>query len=431
MRHVLSGAALLLLSLFSAVHLASPRPFVEMRQTARPFVDEASDLGPAAPLLSCPPGRYGANASGTAQLRAHWRQLVALGYIPRSTQRAAARRSMARGFVTYESGLWPRPPHCSAPHGPRPPRPVRDEPPGTCEPDGRTCNKYRVSRRYRFVWHHVWKGGTTSLSPYLSCNMDALPVPGLLRALPAPLPGYLQVGTAREPLKRFISAFQEVYSRVRLKPRGCLHRNVPWLRVAMGGNESGCAPADEPLPAAQLLSIFRQFVRDVQCSWHFPNVEHLYTQSLFLGGNTSVPQPVDLLLRLESLDDDIERLKRAVGYRQADTCPLRSERVAADKPRGVPSQPSLRALLEADPALLQDVCNVYMQDYLCLGYPLPRGCEVIPSRRPSDQAAEPTGPPALAEASTQQRRRKRKSSGKRRGAGGRKGKAKGKGEQIR
>lgn len=338
---------------------------------------------------------------------------------------------MARGFVTYESGLWPRPSHCSAPHGPRPPRPVRDVPPGTCEPDGLTCDKYRVSRRYRFVWHHVWKGGTTSLSPYLSCNMDALPVPGLLRALPAPLPGYLHVGTAREPLKRFISAFQEVYSRVRLKPRGCLHRNVPWMRVAMGGNESGCAPADEPLPAAQLLSIFRQFVRDVQCSWHFPNVEHLYTQSLFLGGNTSVPQPVDLLLRLESLDADIERLKHAVGYRQADTCPLRSERVAADKPRGVPSQPSLRALLESDPALLQDVCNVYMQDYLCLGYPLPRGCEVIPPGRPTDEAPEL---PASTGATTQ-RRRKRKGKGKgsrkQRGPPGPEGTGEGKGEHVR
>ena len=237
----LLGASLLICLLaLSLLHLLSPHPPAE----ATALAHEASWSGVLAhaaplaitPLLVCPPGRYGASPSNaSAQLRAHWRRLLALGYRPHDRHRGAAHRSLARGFVTFESGLWPRPAHCFTQRGLRL---VRDVPPGTCEPDGRVCDKYRISRRFRFVWHHVWKGGTTSLSPYLSCNMDALPVAGLLRALPAPLPGYLQVGTAREPLQRFLSAFQEVYSRVRLKPRGarCLHRNVPWLRVAMRAN---------------------------------------------------------------------------------------------------------------------------------------------------------------------------------------------------
>ena len=236
------GASLLLVCLLalSLLHLLSPHPPAE----AAALAHEASWSGVLAhaaplaitPLLVCPPGRYGASpANASAQLRAHWQRLLALGYRPHDRHRGAAHRSLARGFVTFESGLWPRPAHCFTQRGLRL---VRDVPPGTCEPDGRVCDKYRISRRFRFVWHHVWKGGTTSLSPYLSCNMDALPVAGLLRALPAPLPGYLQVGTAREPLQRFLSAFQEVYSRVRLKPRGarCMHRNVPWLRVAMRAN---------------------------------------------------------------------------------------------------------------------------------------------------------------------------------------------------
>ena len=165
-------------------------------------------------------------------------------------------------------------------------------------PDGQTCDKYRVSRAYRFVWHHVWKVATTTLSPYLSCNFDALPVGGLLRALPAPLPGYLQVGTAREPLKRFVSAVQEVYLRVRIRPNGtrCLHRKVPWIRTAMNGVDGACAAADEPMSDGALAAVFRQMVADVECGRAFPNVQHMYSQSLFLGANTSVPQPVDLLL---------------------------------------------------------------------------------------------------------------------------------------
>ena len=32
-----------------------------------------------------------------------------------------------------------------------------------------------------------------------------------------------------------------------------------------------------------------------------------------------------------------------------------------------------------EPALIQSLCNVYMQDFVCLGYPLPTGCELLPS----------------------------------------------------
>ena len=246
--------------------------------------------------------------------------------------------------------------------------------------------------------------------------MKALPVAGLLRRLPAPLPGYLHVGTSREPIRRFISAFQEVYARVRLRqqphlqtasnsnattthlgsssaaPPRCWHRRVPWILVAMSSHvkqpADGCTSPETPLSASDLRAIFRQFVSDVECSTHFPNVQHLYSQSLFLGGNTSVPQPIDLLLRLETLDRDLATLKTAVGYgaATADVCPLRAERVAAQKPRGVPSAAVLRTLLERDPALMQTVCNIYMQDFVCLGYPLPSACELLPPRTSAPDA---------------------------------------------
>ncbi len=316
-------------------------------------------------------------------------------------------RAANRGFITYESSLWPRPSHCHARRQAPAARHVTDVPPGTCEPEGKTCDKYRISRAYRFVWHHVWKGGTTSLSPYLSCNFDALPVAGLLHALPSTPPGYIHVGTSREPIGRFLSAFQEVYTRLRLprlhatsaaenggkggkgggggEEERCYHRRVPWLLVAMSNAErphaAACAQADAPLSAAALRAVFRQFVADVECATHYSNVEHLYSQSLFLGGNTSSRHDIELLLRLESLSEDMRSLKRAVRYgKREDACPLRVERSASDKPRAVPSRSALWRLLEEEPSLLQSVCNVYMQDFICLGYPLPRGCELQPPR---------------------------------------------------
>ena len=35
-------------------------------------------------------------------------------------------------------------------------------------------------------------------------------------------------------------------------------------------------------------------------------------------------------------------------------------------------------MLAREPALLQSICNVYMQDFVCLGYELPAGCELLP-----------------------------------------------------
>ena len=64
---------------------------------------------------------------------------------------------------------------------------------------------------------------------------------------------------------------------------------------------------------APTLRAFAQFVADLECSTRFLNGEHLCHQSLFLGGNTSAPMPIDALLRLETLDADI-KARRAVGH---------------------------------------------------------------------------------------------------------------------
>ena len=89
-------------------------------------------------------------------------------------------------------------------------------------------------------------------------------------------------------------------------------------------------------------------------------------------------QPLDLLLRLESLPTDINDLKKAINFTEAEHCPLKTERAARDKPLTVPHASILRQLLHAERSLLQSVCNIYMQDFLCLGYELPSGCEWLP-----------------------------------------------------
>ena len=36
-------------------------------------------------------------------------------------------------------------------------------------------------------------------------------------------------------------------------------------------------------------------------------------------------------------------------------------------------------LLEEEPALMQSLCNVYIQDFICLGYHLPEACNLLPA----------------------------------------------------
>ena len=75
----------------------------------------------------------------------------------------------------------------------------------------------------------------------------------------------------------------------------------------------------------------------------------------------------------------------------------------------MPKSNTLRALLRDEPGLLQSICNIYMQDFICLGYELPPGCELLPTRAstaPPTMGITPEG--ALGEEPPRHNRRKNK-----------------------
>ena len=39
------------------------------------------------------------------------------------------------------------------------------------------------------------------------------------------------------------------------------------------------------------------------------------------------------------------------------------------------SSADFKAVLSARPSMVQRLCTIYIQDFLCLGYPLPPACE--------------------------------------------------------
>lgn len=170
---------------------------------------------------------------------------------------------------------------------------------------------------------------------------------------------------------------------------------------------------------------FRAFLRSLECAGRYNRVGHVESVSALLGVSPlselnerlfaasarrrpwcepidTEPPPITMIMRQETLAADLARMLERVNATarvRARGCQLPQSRISnvapkfeqSDKLRGsairiaqrrerinattgVPSRATLRAILDADPVLMQVVCRVYVQDYACLGYPLPESC---------------------------------------------------------
>lgn len=151
---------------------------------------------------------------------------------------------------------------------------------------------------------------------------------------------------------------------------------------------------------------FRAFVRSLECTHRYVLWSHVASASAFLDASAVVESEkatlrarenylcgargvrtprVPELLRQETLRDDLARVLHAVnasdrlgGRARAGrrpTCELSvANRASAGSETGFAPSAELRALVSGDAPLTRSVCRVYLQDYLCHGYELPRAC---------------------------------------------------------
>jgi hypothetical protein len=171
------------------------------------------------------------------------------------------------------------------------------------------------------------------------------------------------------------------------------------------------------------------FVSDLECSIIYSASEHMSSQLSFVTSGLAELAKLDVQVRLEHVTEDLERLRNRIGYtRPSDVqagaaghvegandggvggggrggrgrsrggrsggvgggsggggagggvggggwkCSLGRENQANGKV-GLPvDNADFAAALRRSPALLQRLCTVYMQDYICLGYTLPPEC---------------------------------------------------------
>lgn len=89
---------------------------------------------------------------------------------------------------------------------------------------------------------------------------------------------------------------------------------------------------------------------------------------------------VGMQINLNNLSHDLEQLGQLLGYPPQGNhsvwkCPLGRENDGSAKAKMFVTKEDFLMTLANHPDLVQRLCTVYIQDILCMGFPLPRECE--------------------------------------------------------
>ncbi len=305
-------------------------------------------------------------------------------------------------FYTHESAAWPKPARCQAQRAA-----ACQHNPHFCLllPQGNSPRTSLVSERHGIAFRQVWKVASSSLASFFYCNMwGDLRVDKLLPSQPLPARS-AAVRTAsaprvvfpsREPISRFIASCFEVLERLlnRVSPSGqrmpdemYIEPKGPFSPSVLRHGTSWYEPLLRTLNASsastrrlELVALVNGFIEDIECSIVYSAAEHLATQMSFITSGYEERTALDFQIRLANATVDLERLGRRIAYPPHGNasvwkCALGRENDASNKAKLAVSKADFTGVLERNPAFVQRLCTVYIQDYLCLGFALPPECE--------------------------------------------------------
>lgn len=298
-----------------------------------------------------------------------------------------------RGYATYESSVWLKPESCQT---------VTDEK-WTEEynayyyqyqpdhaPSYITKQQYN---NYPLEFHDNWKVASTSFSSYLPCEYGSYDKVNEDTDVPD---GYMTAAPVRYPISRFVSAVGELMERSmnHYCPSGyCqssdsydnetltkLRHQTTWYNLMCNEtklvyNETGSRWETVPnchFDFELFPEIVTAFVHDKKCNYYFYASEHFVSQSAFVTQNDGPAAELDTVIRLEELDDGLTELANKLGHTQ--TCSMGDSNSASNKPGGLPSESQTMAILKQIPSLMEDLCLIYAQDFICFDYDLPDEC---------------------------------------------------------
>ena len=205
-----------------------------------------------------------------------------------------------------------------------------------------------VSDEYRFIFVHVPKAGSTTVRALL-WERGGIDNQILSRLDLHRRSTYLTFAFVRDPLRRFVSAYDEI----------CLKLGPT------------CAFYDDTSP--QGLRDFLAYTREHPC-WD----EHVCTQMSFLVGEDGQMIRLDVLAATEHLVPAMTHISTVLEFDP----PLSPESLA---PRNQGSRSAALNELSSAPDIVRGICELYAVDYSCLGFSVPAVCR-NQSLRSLDQA---------------------------------------------
>lgn len=222
---------------------------------------------------------------------------------------------------------------------------------------------------------------STSFPSYLWCEFWPLKVKSKYSAVKE---GYKVAAAVRHPLSRFVSAVSEILQRSvnYYCPAGyCTYHHdgfegnvtleeykelTSWYRYVEHGVNMSLLP-----------TIIEAFVHDTECNYEFYAAEHLTSQSAFISQGGGCAADIDVVMRLEELDDGLDEMVDELKVAQGGAwknCSMGDSNSASDKPGGIPSEGEMLSILEDQPELMRRLCLIYAQDFVCFGYDVPDAC---------------------------------------------------------
>jgi len=174
----------------------------------------------------------------------------------------------------------------------------------------------------------------------------------------------LSFTVVREPLKRFLSGYGTIRHRALLKGKTASHSSSSKIQGALYSSDR-----------AAEIERFKSFVSIVvdegaimqarndgknDCIWN-----HVLSQMWFI---EMYPQPINFVLHVESLEEDIKILRRYLPVTLPLGSPTHKNSVEGSKEPGFLKSDEY---IKSAPAAIQMVLEYLRQDYVCLQYPIP------------------------------------------------------------
>jgi len=342
----------------------------------------------------CPPGYYLGQGDDfdrklrAMRLRRAMCEAKSMGWVSGNDRERSDFKK--RGFASFESSVWPKAEGCK--------RTPIETTPLEVDPRDRFLTAYRpdhpppslskmVNSHFDAEFLLSWKVASTAFPDYLRCAYTGK---WEMRAASNWTRRNATIAAAvRYPIGRWVSAASEILERSinHWCPTGPCSTEDGWGQSTLEKIKRTTSwynvvdPDQGGYSRQKTVSLVEALVQDTACNYYSYASEHLSSQANFMAQNPGSARNLSVVLKLEDIDEGLSNMRSALGveddFQAMSECSFVQQNVKACKPNKekVPSSEDMMEVLSANKELLQQLCLVYAQDFVCFDYDLPEECK--------------------------------------------------------